>query len=242
MIALVPFLVLALVACTPGAVRRGEKVGSGSSTPSAPRPLVLLESSYRWIPPGTDYPFNSAVDFTYVVRNPNRDYEATSTILVIQMKDASGTVFYTEDFPIRPIRAGETVVGGSQVFPDKEPASVEFSIATIPSAWTRAGAQAVNLAVTELVLGSATGVSSGQVGFAPDHSYFTGSVINSSSTDCTMAAVDVLQRDSAGKIVARYSGFVEQLRANSRKSFRLDVPDRLPDAGHYEAYARPWLD
>ena len=60
-------------------------------------------------------------------------------------------------------------------------------------------------------------------------------------------AVEVLQRDSAGKLVAGYSwdmhgdsfNNVRTLAPRGRQAFRLDVPNRLPPGDTYQAFARP---
>lgn len=223
---------------------------SGTRAPEAdqvPRPIELVQTWSRYI--GAEaYPFNRAVDFAYVARNPNQDVGVSDIALHISMLSSDGSVIGTEDFPIGPIRPGETVVGGSHIYAPAEPARVEFTLSQRSPEWVSAirwkPANYKPLEVNDLTLQHAKGaVDPSLVGFARGHSYFTGTVVNRNSVVVDDFVVDVLRRDATGRITGHYSLFSEtymKISAGGRVAFRLDVPDRLSTGDTYEAVARPW--
>jgi hypothetical protein len=240
--------VLTLASCAParGSAPVTDAGPAGIATAQvSPKPLELAETSYRWIPPKAHYPFNSAVDFAYVVRNPNHDFGASEATLVITMRDANGTVIFTDDSSgVDLIRPGETVAGGSQVFPDAKPASVGFELRVAADSWIPAArwttADYLPLAVNGLGLDRITGEPGpGLAGYPPGYSFFTCVVTNPNATGFNHFRVDVLHRDANGRIVAHYDGFGDELRAGGSVRFRIDTPDKLPAGDTYDAFARP---
>jgi hypothetical protein len=243
---------LALVSCTPA--RDGASGTTGvsqsglsrdASGSAIPKPLELVETAYRWIPPKTVYPFNTAVDFAYVVKNPNAGIGTTSTTLRIEMLDEGGTTFFTDDFEIGPVRPGETVDGGCQEFPDKQPATVRFRLAPSPGAWLPSSEWEPRgfkpLQAEGFTVGSKKeSPSSQQPGFPSVHPVFTMRVYNPNSVGFRVFSVDVLRRDAGGKIVAYYGDVGDRIAAGARVPFRIDVPDAFSPSDTFEVQARPW--
>lgn len=241
---------LSLTACSTSASKDVKtsappRSGIAAEASSTPRPLVLAETAYRWIPPEARYPFNQSLDYAFVLKNPNSSFGATSAVLRVTMLDANGRVYFEEDLPILAVRPGETVVGGSQSFADRGPASVSFEVTTAPGAWVAArdweppGFKP--LKVQGLRLLSNTGkLAPDMVGFPADYSYFTGVVENPNAVGFDEYVVDVVHRDSKGKLIAEYFEPGEKLMPNGKSAFRINTPDRLPVGDKYEAYARPW--
>jgi hypothetical protein len=104
--------------------------------------------------------------------------------------------------------------------------------------WLPVGFQ--SLAVKGLALGQTTGKPDPDlVGFASDHSYLTGEVVNSNPVAFQTVSVDVLGRDGNGRIAMHYGDFVEDVPASGRRHFRIEIPDRLAPGLRFEARVRP---
>jgi hypothetical protein len=253
MVVVLALVALALVSCTPtrsGGAGSSDARGSGArsrdtSSSSVPKPLRLAETSYRWIPPRTPYPFNNAIDFTYVVKNPNTGFGVAASDLRITMLDQSGRTLLTDDFEIGTIRPGETIVGGSQEFPDQQPASVQFQLLTPTGAWAPSGRWEPKdfkpLQIQHLSIHRNAGQPSASlVGYPLHNSYLTLVVQNPNAVDFPGYIVDVIHRDATGTIVAHYDDFGPRIASNTSVAVRIDVPDILPSTDEYEAFARPW--
>lgn len=245
--------VLWLAACAPptgGAVRSRVPSGHVSEVPTStpkPAPLQLIDTGWRWVP------VEDNVAFAYVLKNPHDDLGAKGATLLITMFDADGTVIATDDLPVWPIRPGETIAGGSSTTMDFKPARVAFSLVTDDQGWVAASRWTPidfkPLAVVDLKLKRVEGKPDpDQVGFVSRHSYFSGYVQNPNSVGFGTFAVEVLQRNRFGALVADYTWFSDidadclHITPGGRVAFRLDVPDRLPPDDTYEASARPWYD
>ncbi len=174
----------------------------------APQPLVLEETAWRWIG-AVPYPYMLAVDVAYVVRNPNAEAGAREATLVVEARGPDGAAS-RQELPIGPIRPGETVAGGAQVFPGAEaaPSDVTFTLLQ-PKAWEARGQwqerELVRLAVRGLERRETTGPPAAEdVGFAQGHSYFTGAVVNGSASGVDGCRIVIVHRDGSGRIVACY--------------------------------------
>jgi hypothetical protein len=256
-------LLLGLSACavTPGRQAAAPTSGPASSNEATraqvPRPLRLTESTWRRDPYSEGV--SEGFELTYVVVNPNVGLGALEGSLRLTARDASGSVVYTDDWPVWPIRPGETrtdtVDGGTADSSGRKPAKVDAQLvnvgAWVPAAqWTPVDFQP--LRVTDLKLRRIKGQpgveaeGSGPL-FKLHHSYFTGYVENPNSVPFKHFVVEILQRDSAGKLVAGHfwdagmdiANNVRTLAPGGRQAFRLDVPERLPLGDTYQAYARP---
>ncbi|MBC7266845.1 MAG: hypothetical protein H5T75_07740 [Coriobacteriia bacterium] len=237
-----PVALVLLASCTgqPG------RPDQASGPRPAPAPLVLEETAWRWIG-AVPYPYMLSVDVAYVVRNPNVEAGAREATLVVEVRGPGGQT-HREEVPLGPVRPGETVVGGAQVFPGTEaaPSDVSFTLLQ-PKAWeARAkweGSELVRLAVRGLERRDATGPpAADDVGFAEGHSCFTGTVVNDSGSSVHECRIAIVHRDGSGRIVACYETFADGPPAHGSVPFRFDVPDRLPASGSYEAFAYPWSD
>lgn len=237
---------VAVAACAPygsgvsgsGAARSASRE---ASAPAGPKPLVLAETAYRWVPVAD----SGVLDFSFVIRNPNPGFGATSTVLHVVMEDGAGATCFEDDLPVWPVRPGEVVVGGSSMDPDSEPAAVRFELRTPTTSWVPAARwlpqDFVPLRVSDLRLRqSAEKPPADLVGFPEGYSYFTGTVENSNAVGFDEYSIDILHRDALGKIVASYDNGGVKIPAHGRKDFRIDVPKVLPPGDRYEAYARPW--
>lgn len=245
-------LSLALVSCAPARqsvpvfATRSQSAAQSTSTPAPPQLLVLVETAYRWIPPGIPYPGNSSVDFAYVLKNPNQDFGATAATLRVTMRNSAGKVLFTYDDPVWPIRPGETIVGEDEEYADHRPASVQFQLLTPASSWVPTDRWVPSgfkpLQVVDLKLHRSKGKFAGLVGFPSGYSYFTCVVENPNAVGFKDFIIDVLHRDAKGTIVAAYQDLGDKVSADGRVAFRLDTPDKLPPGDTYEAFARPWYD
>ena len=173
---------VAMSSCT--SARTGAPAPASLATSLAvPKPLVLVETAYRWIPPKTRYPYNEAVDFAYVVKNPNVAVGTADAIMRVTMQDASGKTFFSDGFQLGPVRPGQTIVGGSQEFPDHAPVTVRFELASSTASWVPAerwepAAFKPLRAVALEVHRSRMKAASDLAGYAPGHSYFSLTVEN----------------------------------------------------------------
>ena len=70
---------------------------------------------------------------------------------------------------------------------------------------------------------------------------FTGELVNNNSDSFHMVAVSVLLRDHAGKLVAGYSGFADDVPASGKVAFEVSSLGEVPDGATIEAYAQPWM-
>ncbi|MHB1055757.1 MAG: FxLYD domain-containing protein [Thermoleophilia bacterium] len=193
-----------------------------------PLPLKLVESGYTIIENPYGGPF---VEYGFVLNNPNSKTGANFPVVRITMRDANNQVIGTQEQTLMKIFPSETVGWGGQVSANgKTPAKIEFEPYVSDRNWNSMNPGSIKPF-------QITGLTVNGTDF---NTTFTGELVNPNPASFDMVAVSVVLRDANNKIIAGYSGFVNNLAPNGKAPFQVISLGDVPQYTKYEAYATTW--
>ncbi|MCX6373570.1 MAG: FxLYD domain-containing protein [Actinobacteria bacterium] len=233
-------VVLALAACggtqaapsASGTAPAAQVTPSAESTPAAPatpHDLELVESGWSMV--------HGCVEYGVVIRNPNADFAGDFVSIDVLMEGKGGQILGSDTQVIGMIYPGGTLAWGVQADPNgKKPAKVTFSLSVRDENWHPADSAEVVDSAYEPFKVSRTRVSTDSSGFP----VVTGLLENPNSKPFGSIAVSALFKDAGGKIIAGYTGFVEDVPAGGKKAFEVNAFANMPEYKSVDVYAQSW--
>jgi len=237
---LVSIAALALAACggtqpatsASGTAPAAQVTPSAASTPAAPatpRNLELVESGWSMV--------SGYVEYGVVIRNPNADFAGDFVSIDVLMEGKGGQILGGDTQVLGMIYPGGTLAWGAQANPNgKKPAKVTFSLSVSDENWYPADSAEVVDSAYEPFKVSRTRVSTDSSGFP----VVTGLLENPNSKLFGSIAVSALFKDAGGKIIAGYTGFVDDVPAGGKKAFEVSAFANMPGYKSVDVYAQSW--
>jgi hypothetical protein len=194
-----------------------------------PKPLEIVESGYTIV----DGP---AVEYAFVLRNPNADFGVQYPAVRVTMRNKSGRVLSTATSTFgRWLRAGETASFAEQVSVNGEiPAKVDFAVVDPGAKWKSASESAL---MGYTLKTSHVTVKSANRGIA-----VSGQVENSNSVRIDDVALSAILRDKSGHIVGGFSGYMEEINPGVKQAFTVKSNHDVPKFAKVEMYAQQWSE
>ena len=202
---------------------------STPASPATPHNLELVESGWSMV-----YGY---VEYGVVIRNPNADFAGDFVSIHVLMEGKGGQILGSDTQVLGMIYPGGTLAWGVQANPNgKKPAKVTFSLSVSDENWHPADSAEVVDSVYEPFKVSRTRVSKDSSGVP----VVTGLLENPNSKSFGSIAVSALFKDAGGKIIAGYTGFVENVPAGGKKAFEVNAFANIPGYKSVDVYAQSW--
>jgi len=201
--------------------------GGNATAESSPEDLRLVESGWALA-----YGY---VEYGVVLRNPNTAFAAVFPTIDIEMLGKGGQLIAVTDQVLNMAMAGQTIAWGGQADPNgKKPAKVNFSLSVRESNWL--SSDSPDYEPYEPFKISGVNVGKDSLGSV----VVTGRIKNPSSDSFESVAVSAILKGASGRVVAGFTGYVDNLGAHASKSFQVSSLGQLPAFKSVDVYAERW--
>lgn len=219
-----PVVVYKTVTATPLVSATTDGTATGDSSPQH---LELVESGWALA-----YGY---VEYGVVLRNPNTAFAALFPTIDIEMLGKGGKLIAVTDQVLNMAMPGQTIAWGGQADPNaKKPTKVNFSLSVQESNWLSADSPQYEPYQPFKISGVSVGKDSlGSV-------VVTGRIKNPNADSFGSVAVSAILKGASGKVVAGFTGHVDNLGGHSSKSFQVSSLGELPLFKSVDVYAEPW--
>ena len=195
--------------------------GGGEQEASGPKELKLVDCGYSYI--------DGYLYYAVVIKNPNEDIMMEFPSLRITARDEEGNVIATEDQTFGEIHAGQTFEYASLGLELSEaPTNVDFEILPFDDYGIIEEDSSEYANIKKLTVNNVT-ASVDSIGWPT----YSGEIVNDNEYDISSVAVSVLYRDSDNKLIGGDTTYVDNVVANGKTPFTLDV---MTDQFKYESY------
>lgn len=192
---------------------------------STPQDISIIESGWSAGESGYVY-------YGIGIENPNSAFEAQFPTIKVTGKDADGKILFSNDQTLNFMLPGAKYYYGGQAGNGTAPATVEFSVSVSDRNWVANDKQSMEIYTIE---------NANEVVGEYGNVNYTGEItVNEELRDVNEAMVNAILRDSAGNIVAGYTGFAEVSKAGDTTVFDISAYD-VPEHASFEIYAQPWM-
>jgi len=214
---------------TAPAARVTPSAESTLTSPTTPHDLELVESGWSMV--------SGYVEYGVVIRNPNADFAGDFVSINILIEGKGGKILGGDTQVLGMIYPGGTLAWGVQADANgKKPAKVTFSLSVSDENWYPADSAVVVDSAYEPFKVSRIRVSKDSSGVP----VVTGSLENPNSKSFGSIAVSALFKDAAGKIIAGYTAFVDNVPAGGKKAFEVNAFAKMPGYKSVDVYAQSW--
>jgi hypothetical protein len=200
---------------------------SAAPSENTPQSLELVKSGWALT--------QGYVEYGVVIRNPNAAFAANFPTIDIEMLGKNGQIIAAENQVLNLAMPGQTVAWGGQSDPNgKRPAKVHFSLSVGQDNWLTTDSP--DYEGYEPFTISKVSVGKDSLGSV----VVTGKIKNTNDQTFDSVAVSVILKSPAGRVVAGFTGYADNLAATSSKSFEVTSLGTVPAFESVEVYAQRW--